>query len=60
MGMKKTKFPRVAILDRQQETARRVLELKLETLHVIRGGDARYGLPQTRITCRVSECVCES
>lgn len=55
-AMKKTKFPRVAILDRQQETAKRVLELKLETVHVIRGGDARYGLPQTRVESR---CICD-
>lgn len=45
--MKKTKFPRRDILDRQQETAARVLELNMETLRMIRGGDARYGLPKT-------------
>ena len=45
--MKKTKFPRRDVLDRQQETAHRVLELNFETLRIVRGGDARYGLPKT-------------
>ncbi len=49
--MKKTKlFPRRDILERQRQAAEQLLplELDLETLKLVRGGDALYGLPKTR------------
>lgn len=41
------KFPRNAVIDRQHERTRKVLQLDEETLDGVRGGNAIYGLPPT-------------
>jgi hypothetical protein len=40
-------FPRKQVIERQAERTRKVLELDTETLDLVRGGAARYGLPPT-------------
>jgi hypothetical protein len=46
------KFPRTEIIKRQQKKAAKVLKLTKEDLVLVRGGDARYGLPRpTRQGC---------
>ena len=40
-------FPRKQIIERQAERTRKVLELDTETLDLVRGGKAIYGLPPT-------------
>jgi hypothetical protein len=39
------KFPRTEIIERQNERARKVLELDKDALQKVRGGSAKYGLP---------------
>ena len=42
-------FPRRQIIERQAERTRKVLDLDTETLDLIRGGKADYGLPPSDI-----------
>lgn len=40
-------FPRKQIIERQADRTRKVLDLDTETLDLVRGGKAIYGLPPT-------------
>lgn len=44
-------FPRKQVIERQAERTRKVLELETETLDLVRGGKAIYGLPPTYFSC---------
>jgi hypothetical protein len=42
-------FPRKNVIERQADRTRKVLELNTETLDLVRGGRAMYGLPYTEL-----------
>lgn len=44
-------FPRKNVIERQAERTRKVLQLNTETLDLVRGGRAMYGLPPSELIC---------